>query len=76
MNRRPAHELLGTPGALLDRRALAELGLQRRSIDKVFRELPVVALPGVRRAYVRADDVRRFLNENTFLGDERIRPTE
>jgi hypothetical protein len=74
--RRPAHELLDTPGALLDRRALAELGLQRRSIDKVFRELPVVAFPGVRRTYVRADDVRRFLNENTFLGDELIRPTE
>jgi hypothetical protein len=66
--------LLETPGGLLDRRALAELGLQRRSIDTVFRELPVVALPGVRRVYVRANDVRRYLDEHTFA-DERIRPT-
>jgi hypothetical protein len=74
VSRRPAHELLETPGGLLDRRALAELGLQRRSIDAVFRELPVVALPGVRRVYVRADDVRRYLDEHTFT-DERVRPT-
>jgi hypothetical protein len=74
VSRRPAHELLETPGGLLDRRALAELGLQRRSIDTVFRELPVVALPGVRRVYVRANDVRRYLDEHTFA-DERIRPT-
>jgi hypothetical protein len=70
MSRRPAHELLDTPGGLLDRRALAELALQRRSIDTVFRELPVVALPGVRRVYVRADDVRRYLEEHTFAGQQ------
>jgi integrase len=48
MSRRPAHELLETQGGLLDRRALAELGLQRRSIDTIFRDLPVVSLAGVR----------------------------
>jgi len=51
-----AAELLEREGALLDRRALAELGLQRRSIDHQFSVLPVVALPGVRRSYVRAAD--------------------
>jgi hypothetical protein len=74
-SRRPAHELLATPGALLDRRALGELGLQRRSIDKVFRDLPVVALPGVRRSYVRSDDLRRYLEEHTFAED-RVRLSE
>lgn len=75
MSDRPgASELLATPGALLDRRALAELGLQRRSIDYLFRELPVVSFPGVRRAYIRADDYRRCLEENTYT-EERVRPT-
>jgi hypothetical protein len=68
-----AAELLATPGALLDRRALAELGLQRRSVDYLFRELPVVSLPGVRRTYVYADDVRRCLAEHTYT-EERVRP--
>lgn len=75
MTGRPtAAELLATPGALLDRRALEELGLQRRSIDHVFQELPVVSFPGVRRSYVRADDYRRYLDEHTYRGD-RVRPT-
>jgi hypothetical protein len=68
-----AAELLATPGALLDRRALAELGLQRRSIDYIFRELPVVAFPGVRRAYVRSDDVRECFDACTF-SEDRVRP--
>jgi hypothetical protein len=69
-----AAELLDRPGALLDRRALAELGLQRRSIDYLFRELPVVSFPGVRRAYIRVEDYRRCLDENTYR-DDRVRPT-
>lgn len=74
MSERPsAAELLETPGALLDRRALAELGLQRRSIDYLFRELPVVSFPGVRRTYIRADDYRRCLDEHTYT-EARVRP--
>lgn len=70
MTERPtAAELLAAPGALLDRRALVELGLQRRSIDFIFRELPVVAFPGVRRVYVRSDDVRQCFDEYTFTED-------
>jgi hypothetical protein len=68
-----APELLATEGALLDRRAVAELGLQRRSIDAVFKALPVVAFPGVRRVYVRADDFRRYLDDHTYA-DDRVRP--
>jgi hypothetical protein len=69
-----AAELLATPGALLDRRALAELGLQRRSIDYVFAQLDVLAFPGVRRVYVRSDDVRQLLDQFTF-GKDQVRPT-
>jgi hypothetical protein len=68
-------ELLEREGALLDRRALAELGLQRASIDHVFRVLPVVSFPGVRRVYVRAEDFRRYVDEHTYVDDERVRPT-
>ncbi len=75
MSERPtAAELLATPGALLDRRALADLGLQRRSIDFIFRELPVVSFPGVRRVYVRSDDVRECLDAHTYT-ESGVRPT-
>jgi hypothetical protein len=68
-----AAELLEREGALLDRRALAELGLQRRSIDYLFRELPVVSFPGVRRSYIRVEDYRRCLEQHTYT-EERVRP--
>jgi hypothetical protein len=67
-------ELLETPGALLSRTHLRELGLERRAVDAVFRALPVVALPGYSRPLIRADDYRAFLAEHTFCGD-RVRPT-
>jgi hypothetical protein len=40
MTRPTAPELLETPGALLTRSHLRELGLERRVIDAVFRALP------------------------------------
>ena len=43
MSTRPsASELLVTPSALLSRSHLRELGLERRAVDAVFRELDVV----------------------------------
>ncbi len=74
MSRPTATELLETPGALLSRTHLRELGLERRAVDAVFRALPVVALPGYSRPLIRADDYRAFLAEHTFAGD-RVRPT-
>jgi hypothetical protein len=72
-SRRPAAELFETPGALLSRTHLRELGLERRAVDAVFRALPVVALPGYSRPLIRADDYRAFLAEHTYR-DERVRP--
>ena len=72
-SRPTATELLGTPGALLSRTHLRELGLERRAVDAVFRALPVVALPGYSRPMVRAVDYRRLLEEHTYRND-RVRP--
>ena len=40
MSRATAADLLETPGALLSRTHLRELGLERRAVDAVFRQLP------------------------------------
>jgi hypothetical protein len=69
-----AGELLNTPDALLTRTHLRELGLDRRAVDAVFRELPVVVLPGYSRPFVRAADFQALLEKSTYAGD-RVRPT-
>ena len=59
---------------LLDRKTLAaEMGLPRSAVDVVFRSLPVVALPGLRKPMVRREDVLRLLEESTFRDGERVR---
>ena len=72
--KRSATELLQTPGALLSRSHLRELGLERRAVDAVFRELPVVVLPGYSRPLVQAEDFRTLVQASTFT-DDRVRPT-
>ncbi len=74
MTRPNASELLQTPGALLSRTHLRELGLERRAIDAIFRQLPVIALPGYKRPFVRADDYVALLERCTYR-DDRVRPT-
>ena len=69
----PARELLDTPGALLNRSHLRELGLERRAVDAVFRALPVVALPGYSRPLIRAEQYLELVEHHTFRGD-RVRP--
>jgi hypothetical protein len=73
MSRPTAAELFETPGALLSRTHLRELGLERRAVDAVFRELPVVALPGYSRPLIRAEDYLAHLEQHTYRGD-RVRP--
>src|SRR6058998_2359059 len=68
-----ARELLETPGALLTRTHLRELGLERRAVDAVFRALPVVALPGYSRPMIRAEQYLELVKCNTF-NDDRVRP--
>lgn len=59
---------------LLDRKALAEeLNVTRAAVDAIFRSLPVVALPGLRKPYVRRADVEILLEESTFVDGQRVR---
>jgi hypothetical protein len=67
---RSAAELLATPGALLSRTHLRELGLERRAADAVFRELDVVLLPGYSRPLIRAEDYLALLERCRYSNDE------
>ena len=68
-----APELLKTPGALLTRSHLRELGLERRAIDAVFRTLAVVFLPGYSRPMIRAQEFLELVEHCTY-DDDRVRP--
>lgn len=74
IGRRPAAEnLLETPGALLTRSDLRELGLERRAIDAVFRKLPIVALPGYSRPMIHAEEYVELIDAHTYR-DDCVRP--
>ena len=65
----PASELLHRDGALLTRTHLRELGLERRAVDAVFRELECVFLPGYSRPLVRAVDYLALIERSTYRKD-------
>jgi hypothetical protein len=67
-----AAELLDTPGSLLTRSHLRELGLGRSAIDAVFRRLPVIVFPGSSRPHVRRDDYLELV-EQSIYDDDRVR---
>ena len=56
---------------LLDAKRLAvELGVTRAAAEAIMRRLPVVAIEGLRKVYVRRADVHRYLEERTFAKRE------
>lgn len=59
MNVTPLPELLDC------RRLSEELGITRAAAERIMRMLPKQHIPGVRKVYVRREDVRRLLDENT-----------
>ena len=67
-----ASELLATPGALLTRSHLRDLGLGRSAIDAVFRELDVVVFPGSTRPHIRRDEYVQLEEKSTY-GKHRVR---
>jgi hypothetical protein len=69
-----AAELLKTPGALLSRTDLRELGLERRAVDAVFRALPTVHLPGYTRPLIRVADYLELIAKRTYDGRTSVRP--
>ena len=51
---------------LLDCRGIQrELGVKRAAAEAIMRQLPKVVVPGLRKVYVRRDDVLRLVNEST-----------
>jgi len=73
-DRPTAAKLLATPGAMLTRSHLAELGLGRSAVDAVFRRLPVVVFPGSTRPHVRREDYLELVEQSTY-DDGRVRLT-
>ena len=62
-------ERLTNPAALLSRTDLRELGLERRAVDAVFRELRIVVFPGYSRPLVRVADYLALLERSTYDRD-------
>ncbi len=56
---------------LLDCKALrVELGVTRAAAEAIMRAVPTVVIDGLRKSYVRRDDVGRYLDSRTFAKDE------
>ena len=56
---------------LLDCRALrTEMGISRAAAEKIMRQLPSVIVEDLRKTYVRRDDVRRYLEQRTFVKNQ------
>lgn len=74
MSARPsAAERLGNRDAVLSRTDLRELGYERRAVDAIFGQLPVVAIPGYSRPFVKVADYLKLLAAHTYTKD-RVRP--
>lgn len=74
MAERPsADELLERPGALLTTTDLAALGLPRKAIEAVLRQVPVVYLAGYRRPLIKVEDYLELVERSQHQGD-RVRP--
>jgi len=56
---------------LLDAKRLQmELGVTRAAAEKVMQRVPSVHIEGLRKTYVRRDDVARYLEARTFAKDQ------
>lgn len=45
-------------------RLVRELGVSRKAAEAIMRRVPKQHVPGLRKVYVRGDDVQRLLDEN------------
>jgi hypothetical protein len=53
--------------ALLDCRALrTELGVSRAAAEAIMRRLPVVEIEGLRKTFVKREDVLAYIESRTF----------
>jgi hypothetical protein len=73
VTRPPTAERLHNPAALLTRADLAELGLERRAVDAVFRACPAVVIPGYSRPLIRVSDYLDLIAQHTYDGRTNVR---
>ncbi len=53
---------------LIDQRGIAdELGVTRSAAEKLMRQVPKVHIPGLRKVYVKRDDIVRVIEEGTRI---------
>lgn len=51
---------------LIDQRGISEeLGVTRAAAEKIMRQVPKIHFPGLRKVYVKRDDVVRVIEEGT-----------
>ncbi len=51
---------------LIDQRGISEeLGVTRAAAEKIMRQIPKIHFPGLRKVYVKRDDVVRVIEEGT-----------
>lgn len=77
MTDRPtAADKIHVPEEVLSRSDLRDLGYERRAIDAIFRECPIVQLPGYSRPLIRVSDYLALLDECTYCDrcGDRVRP--
>jgi hypothetical protein len=46
-------------------RLARELGISRRAAERIMQQVPKVHVDGLRKVYVKAPDVERYLQERT-----------
>jgi hypothetical protein len=63
------------PGLIDQKRLGEELGVGHGTVEAIFRHVPVVAIPGHRKVFVRREDVERFLAEHTYRDGDQVRPS-
>ena len=54
------------------RGVMAETGLKRATAEAIMRRLPVVQFEGIRKVYVRKDDLQRYIDGRTSTGEWRF----
>jgi hypothetical protein len=69
-----AVELLDQGVGFLTRSRLRELGLGRRAVDAVFRNVPNVIIPGYSYPVIRVEDFLRYMEGWTYR-DDRVYPS-
>jgi hypothetical protein len=53
---------------LIDQRGIAEeLGVTRAAAEKIMRQVPKIHVPGLRKVYVKRQDIVRVIEEGTRL---------